>query len=388
MGGAVGAESQVPSEPPASPPPEPPAPPPPAPPADTRLSPIGVALITMAVAMTGYLALSMVGAMINLVLSMVLAQVGLLAAAVIVLRLTRRSIPRFTGLTGSRPRAYLLGAAIGLGNALLINGPLHILSRRFFPDWMVKMFDMSELLARMDFLPLELVLFFGAAVIVAPTVEELLFRGVFFRALATRNAGWAAVITAAVFSAYHLDPVGFLARFQVGLLLAWLFWRTRSLGACIAAHAANNVLAMVGAAIVHQGLSDPTEPATLAEWLPMLAVGALLFIPAMRALWRSKPEDLATPADDPEQPRRPFFAEVLPWATAIILSIALALRVDAAGAQLTIFDLTNPVRKAKTPEEEHEREVLKRLRRAAREGTGSMRAYIELRQDLAKREGR
>ncbi len=362
--------------------------PPPAPPIDSRISPVGVALFAVGLAMPTYLALSMIGSVINFALSVVLAQLGLLAVVVIVLRLSRRSITRFTGLVGSRPRAYLLGAAVGLGNTLLFNGPLHVFARHFFPEWLVKMFDMSELLRRMDFMPVEMTAFFVAAVLMAPLIEELLFRGVFFRGLAEWNPQWAAVITAVVFSAYHLDPVGFLARLQIGLLLAWLFWRTKSLGACIAAHAANNLFAVGGMLLFANSDHDPTEPVTLVDWLPVLAVGASIFVPAVVALVRSAPSTLALPADDPEAPRRSFFAEVLPWATALMLLIALVLRLDGAGAQLTIIDLTNPLRAAKTPGEHHEREVLQRMRRGARNGTGSVSGYTELRRELARREGR
>lgn len=377
--------SEVVPVPEARPPPEQP----PAPlPVDSRVTPIAVAIIAMAVALGAYLGLSLVGSFINLAFSLVLSQVGLLGAAFVVLRLSRRNLGRFTGLVGSRPRAYLIGAAIGLGNALLFSAPLQVLSRTLFPEWLVKLFDMTELLSRMNFLPLEKGAFFLAAVCMAPVVEELLFRGVFFRALAPWNVRWAALISAGVFSAYHLDPVGFLARFEIGLLLAWLFWRTRSLGACIGAHAANNLLAMSGALIAQKGPSDPTEPTTLLGWLPVLAIGAVLFIPAARALWRSEPADWATPADDPEAPRRSFFAEVFPWATGLVLSIALVLRVDAAGAQLTFIDLTTPLRSARTPLEHHEREVLRRLRQGARDGTGSVRAYTQLRHELQRREGR
>ena len=50
------------------------------------------------------------------------------------------------------------------------------------------------------------------------------------------------VTTAFVFSAFHLDPVGFLARFELGLLFGLFFFRTGSLWPGIAAHAANNLV--------------------------------------------------------------------------------------------------------------------------------------------------
>lgn len=75
-------------------------PPPPAPPVDSRIGPVGIALFAVGLAMPTYLVLSMIGTVINFALSVVLAQVGLLAVVVIVLRLSRRSIT----LVGSRPR--------------------------------------------------------------------------------------------------------------------------------------------------------------------------------------------------------------------------------------------------------------------------------------------
>jgi membrane protease YdiL (CAAX protease family) len=76
-----------------------------------------------------------------------------------------------------------------------------------------------------------------AAVIGAPIAEELLFRGYFFGGLAARWGFWpAALLSGALFSANHLDPGSFLPFWGVGVLLAWLFWRTETLWASIVMH--------------------------------------------------------------------------------------------------------------------------------------------------------
>ena len=78
----------------------------------------------------------------------------------------------------------------------------------------------------------------------APLSEELFFRGFLFQGMAAgMGPGGAAVASALLFSVSHGTPVLLLPVFVSGLLLAWLFIRTRSLNACIAAHALQNALA-------------------------------------------------------------------------------------------------------------------------------------------------
>ena len=86
-------------------------------------------------------------------------------------------------------------------------------------------------------------------VIVAPVTEETLFRGLFFGAIRSRAPFWvAAGISGVAFGAVHLGPgdpavAGFLALF--GVMLAWLYEKTGSLGPPIAAHMVNNSLAII-----------------------------------------------------------------------------------------------------------------------------------------------
>ena len=96
--------------------------------------------------------------------------------------------------------------------------------------------------------PLEL---WGNLLVVAllPAVgEELTFRGVLQRQLMRRMASpWAAIlISAAIFSAIHMQFGGFLPRFALGALLGWIYWRTDNFWIPVAAHFFNNGLQIVG----------------------------------------------------------------------------------------------------------------------------------------------
>ncbi len=86
-------------------------------------------------------------------------------------------------------------------------------------------------------------------VIAAPVTEETLFRGLFFGALRTRSPFWvAAGASGILFGAVHLASgdiavAGLLTLF--GVILAWLYERTGSLGPPIILHMVNNAIAIV-----------------------------------------------------------------------------------------------------------------------------------------------
>jgi membrane protease YdiL (CAAX protease family) len=79
---------------------------------------------------------------------------------------------------------------------------------------------------------------------VAPFAEEFFFRGFLYQAL--RNS-WGTVLgvisSGAIFSAIHGAPDKFVPLWFLGMALAMLFEKTRSLWPCIMLHAINNVIA-------------------------------------------------------------------------------------------------------------------------------------------------
>jgi membrane protease YdiL (CAAX protease family) len=81
---------------------------------------------------------------------------------------------------------------------------------------------------------------------VAPLVEETFFRGFLFQALRSSWGVWIAVpASAVIFSAIHLEPDKFVQLAILGMALAFVFHKTRSLWPCIILHALNNTLAFI-----------------------------------------------------------------------------------------------------------------------------------------------
>lgn len=84
-------------------------------------------------------------------------------------------------------------------------------------------------------------------VVIAPIVEEVVFRGFVFQALrSAMPVGVAAAVSGLLFGVVHVfgSPVEFIVPLAVlGTILALIFWRTGSLYPCIALHALNNCIA-------------------------------------------------------------------------------------------------------------------------------------------------
>jgi hypothetical protein len=85
--------------------------------------------------------------------------------------------------------------------------------------------------------------------VLAPLVEELVFRGLLYGWLAGRwgkNVGW--IVSSLAFAAAHTEPAHIVLVLPLGLLFGWLRKRTDSLLPSVVAHIANNGLALVAAA--------------------------------------------------------------------------------------------------------------------------------------------
>lgn len=81
------------------------------------------------------------------------------------------------------------------------------------------------------------------AVIVAPVVEEIIFRGLLYPALRRiRGPRFALVVTSVLFGLIHWPPVVWAPLAVLGVFLGWLVDSTGSLLPCIVAHMAFNGL--------------------------------------------------------------------------------------------------------------------------------------------------
>lgn len=96
--------------------------------------------------------------------------------------------------------------------------------------------------------PLELLANLVVIALLPAIGEELVFRGVVQQQLMRRIANpWVALaVSAAVFSFFHFQFEGFIARFILGFLLGWLFWKTQNFWIPALAHFFNNGFQVVG----------------------------------------------------------------------------------------------------------------------------------------------
>jgi len=111
-----------------------------------------------------------------------------------------------------------------------------------------------------------------SACVLAPVLEEMLFRGLILRGLLLRYPPATAIVhSAALFGLAHFNVYQFFVGFSTGLVLGLAYQRTRSLWPCVLLHAAFNAGVLWMASSDGQALSD--------------AIGQPLWLPVSLALF-------------------------------------------------------------------------------------------------------
>jgi membrane protease YdiL (CAAX protease family) len=119
--------------------------------------------------------------------------------------------------------------------------------------------------------------------IIAPLVEESIFRGVILSGfLRNYRPGWAVFYAALLFGLFHLNPWQFPAAFLLGIILGWIRIRTGSLLACITGHAVHNTLVFLSVHYYLQ-LKDIKILQPGIGWNYFLQAG--IFIGGMLVIW-------------------------------------------------------------------------------------------------------
>ena len=120
--------------------------------------------------------------------------------------------------------------------------------------------------------------------LLAPLVEEIVFRGAILRALLQRcGKAWVAIaISALLFAIAHMNPAQLPHAFLIGLLLGWMYYRTDSIIPGIVYHWINNSVAYV----MYNLYPDPNLTLTDifgSDRVALMAVGCSLciFLPAL-----------------------------------------------------------------------------------------------------------
>jgi membrane protease YdiL (CAAX protease family) len=87
---------------------------------------------------------------------------------------------------------------------------------------------------------------FMKVAVVAPIVEELIFRGLILKGFRRNyNPLKAVFMSALLFALFHLNLWQFPATFVLGLLLGWIMIRTNNILLAIIGHSINNLLVLL-----------------------------------------------------------------------------------------------------------------------------------------------
>jgi uncharacterized protein len=82
--------------------------------------------------------------------------------------------------------------------------------------------------------------------IIAPIIEETLFRGIIMHGLMKNYKSWYAILISAIlFSLFHLNPWQMSYTFFLGLFIGWIMTLTHSLPLCIITHSINNIIVLL-----------------------------------------------------------------------------------------------------------------------------------------------
>lgn len=155
---------------------------------------------------------------------------------------------------------------------------------------------------------------FVAVALVAPVVEELIFRGLMLNRLSRAMPGWLAVVlSAATFGVCHGHPVWFAYAFVLGVVFGWISLQTRSILPSILGHLTFNAIGQVLSLLPES--EDGIELVTAMGVLLIAAIAAPLFNRrAIGALFRRAPKAVpAAQAEEWELPSAPKNYDYNPW---------------------------------------------------------------------------
>jgi membrane protease YdiL (CAAX protease family) len=193
----------------------------------------------------------------QIVLMAVPTEVAMLGAVAWGVRRTGLSWRRALGLM-PLPLAALLPLALVLAGSVTVFSEIYVVVQHLVP-------------VPPEFGTPDLVFTVAVAVVLAPVLEEALFRGVILHGLTRRRGARSATFwTAAFFAFFHFyNPWQIVPTFFLGLLLGWAVLVTRSLWSSIVLHSAFNGLSLT---VFGLSLATPDAPA------PIVATGVVLVL--------------------------------------------------------------------------------------------------------------
>lgn len=104
--------------------------------------------------------------------------------------------------------------------------------------------EMQAMLDAIPHTPLNQIMVFISIAILAPAIEELIFRGLLQKSITNRfNAAWGIPIASLIFALSHGQPAAFLPLAVLGCIFGYLYHKTGSMRLAITLHVINNSLA-------------------------------------------------------------------------------------------------------------------------------------------------
>ena len=185
----------------------------------------------------------------------------------------------------------LLAIMVAIMGLAVVISPLAEWNAGFqFPDWMsgfgrwVRETEaMGEAIVKTitnNMTPLTFIFTFLVVAIIPAFGEELVFRGLIQTELqrAVRNPHVAIWVTAILFSAFHLQFLGFVPRMKIGAFLGYLYFWSGNLWIPILGHFFNNGLQLIGLYLYQKEIiAFDVESTDAAPW-SMVAVSLLLTV--------------------------------------------------------------------------------------------------------------
>lgn len=157
----------------------------------------------------------------------------------------------------ARSRRNIWFALAALLWSLPVNFIYTIFLERFFPDFLEQMMEAGNLPENLFTTsdPLSLLLMFIPVVILAPIVEEIIFRGVLYNLLNKRmSLPMAALISSVIFGLMH--GTTFFQTALIGFVLAFVYQVTGDLKMAMLGHGLNNGVAFFQGVLMEEGFLD------------------------------------------------------------------------------------------------------------------------------------
>jgi uncharacterized protein len=357
------------------------------PPSPAAPSPTGEgyarAIMTLLLGMGGFLTFGLFAQVLHPAWGLWATEIALFLAIPFALLKMSGKAP-FASSTLGRPWAAGLGFgfAVGAVNFFALAVPLMWVSRELLPKEVLEAFDTSKIFQNQR--PVDLGVLIAGVCLAAPFCEEFFFRGTVQRGLMEKLPPSASIVLCAfIFSAFHLDPVGLLARFELGALFGLLAWRSGSLWPAIGAHFANNFVSSLSFFATKDQADEP-----LVWWVPLsMAMAGTLGLLALARLARVRPV-VVTPPPLPAtpEPKRAGIGEAFfPWALGTLLSFGVVAALDYRAINVNVIEVVNPVTlPGLAPLTADEEAELRALRGKARDGSLPTADYAKERRKLAE----